>query len=57
MFGMKKSRGWHRSSAFKKIGAGLLVAGVATAAVYGVRAYLRWRENSHMDEEGINVVE
>jgi len=55
MFGTKKSR-WHKSSAIKKIGMGMLAAGITTAAVYGVRSYLRWRA-SRGEEEGIDIVE
>jgi hypothetical protein len=55
MFGTKKSR-WNKSSAMKKIGMGMLAAGVTTAAVYGVRAYLRWRTNREEDE-GVDIVE
>ncbi|HEY3295068.1 MAG TPA: hypothetical protein VGL38_06500 [bacterium] len=40
----------------KKVGMGLLAAGVTTAAVYGVRAYMRWRANRG-EEEGIDIVE
>jgi hypothetical protein len=56
MFGMKKSRGWKSHSAMKKIGMGMLVAGVATAAVYGVRAYMHWR-SGRGEEEGVDIVE
>jgi len=56
MFSMNKSRGWHKGSAMKKIGVGMLVVGVATAAVYGVRAYLRRRGN-HNTEEKVEIEE
>jgi hypothetical protein len=56
MFGTKKSRGWAKNSTMQRIGVGMLVAGVATATVYGVRAYLRWR-SSRGEDEGIDIVE
>ncbi len=56
MFGMKKSRGWKKSSALSKIGMGMLAAGAVTAAVYGVRAYMNWRAGRG-EEEGVDIVE
>ncbi len=56
MFGTKRNRGWHKSSAMKKIGMGMLAAGVTTAVVYGVRSYIRWRNNRGL-EEGVDIVE
>jgi len=56
MFGTKKSKGWTKNSTMRKIGVGMLVAGVATATVYGVRAYMRWR-SGRAEDEGINIVE
>jgi hypothetical protein len=56
MFSMMKSKERRRSSAMKKIGIGILAAGVTTAVVYGVRAYFRWRSN-HSEDERADALE